>query len=119
MNRNIKKAHRANRLAKIQAIFNTVLICLGTFLCTGLTAFAEGENPTPTGVGGTNTFNTLVTVVFWIIRILVLIPGGVALVKLVNSFSDENPRDRNNALITIIAAAAAFAFTFVIEGLIK
>lgn len=118
MNRNMKKAHRTNRLAKIQAIFNTVLICLGTFLCTGMTAFADGENPNPTGLGGTATFNTLVTVVFWIIRILVLIPGGVALVKLVNSFSDENPRDRNNALITIVASAAAFAVTFIIENFI-
>ena len=70
------------------------------------------------GLGGTATFNTLVTVVFWIIRILVLIPGGVALVKLVNSFSDENPRDRSNALITIVASAAAFAVTFIIENFI-
>ena len=90
-----------------------------------MTAFAaasagsNSENTKPTNIGGASTMNTAVSIVFWVIRVAIILIGGApGIVKVVQGQSDENPRDRNAGLATIGIAGAAFAATFAIQGLI-
>lgn len=106
---------------RLTAIKLGIIACtIAMAMCNGMFTFAaNSENTDPTGLGGTNTMNTMVTVVFWVVRILVLFIGGVpAVIKIVQGQSDENPRDRNAGLATAGITGAAFAATFVIQALI-
>ena len=96
----------------------TIAMAMGT---TAMMAFAANdENATPSQVTNTGTMNTIISVVFWVIRIIILIAGGgPALIKIVQGQSDENPRDRNAGIIAAVVTGACFAASFAIEGLIK
>lgn len=86
-----------------------------------ITAHAEegaGGDALPAGVQ-TAKMSSLLDIVFWVIRIIVLIVGGVSgIPKIVQGQADENPRDRNNGLAVIAIAGAAFGATFAIRNLI-
>lgn len=108
--------------------FRLTVIKLGVLACTVAMAMcnamftfaANDENTAPTGVGGTKTMNTMISVVFWVLRIIIIFVGGVpGGVKIVQGQSDENPRDRNAGLATIGITGAVFAATFAIEALVK
>lgn len=108
--------------------FRLMTIKLGIIACTVAMAMcnamftfaANDENTAPTGIGGTATMNTMITVVFWIVRIIVIFVGGVpGGIKIVQGQSDENPRDRNAGLATIGITGAVFAVSFAIEALVK
>lgn len=108
--------------------FRLMTIKLGIIACTVAMAMcnamftfaANDENTAPDGLAGTATMNKMITVVFWIVRILVLFIGGVpGIPKIVQGQADENPRDRNAGLAVIGVTGAAFAATFVIEALVK
>lgn len=82
----------------------------------GLVSFAAETAPTG---ADTSVMKTLVTVVFWIIRIAIIIIGGApSLIKIVQGQTDENPRDRNAGIAGIVITGAAVAGTFVVSGLI-
>lgn len=95
----------------------TIVACTLAMMCnTAMCAFAAGE---PTAEDKT-TMNTLTTLVFWIIRIAILIiGGGPSLIKIVQGQTDENPRDRNAGIAGLVVTGAAFAGTFVVAGLIN
>lgn len=81
-------------------------------------AFAVNNENTQNGVK-TSTMSTLIGIVFWVVRAIILIVGLVpGLIKVVQGQSDENPRDRNNGLATIVVAGAAFAATFPLADVI-
>jgi dipeptide/tripeptide permease len=62
---------------------------------------------------GTTTMTTLVSIVFWAVRLIILAVGVVpAVIKIVQGQSDENTRDRNAGIATIIIAGICFAATF-------
>ena len=95
----------------------TVIIAMGN----SMTAFAKtnGENADPSGLGGSGTMSTAITIVFWIVRVLIILIGGVpGVIKTVQGQADENPRDRNAGLATIGIAGATFAASFAVEALI-
>ena len=98
----------------------TIAACtLAMMSGTGMAALAaNGENAAPDGTQ-TGTMSTLVGVVFWIIRIAILIiGGGPSLIKIVQGQTDENPRDRNAGIAGLVVTGAAFAATFVVASLI-
>lgn len=98
----------------------TIAACTLAMMCsTAMVAFADNaENAAPDGTK-TTTMTTLVGVVFWIIRIAILIiGGGPSLIKVVQGQTDENPRDRNAGIAGLVITGAAFAATFVVAGLI-
>lgn len=121
------KTNRTNKRVNVKK-FRSIVIRIAAMacaaaiaMCNNMVAFASvnGENGTPAGVGGGGTFGSLVDVVFWIIRILIIIIGAApALVKIVQSQSDENPRDRNSGIAALVVSGAAFAATFLIRNLI-
>lgn len=105
---------------RMAAIKLTIAACTLAMMCsTAMVTFADnGENANPDGVK-TSTMSTLVGVVFWIIRIAILIiGGGPSLIKIVQGQTDENPRDRNAGIVGLVVTGAAFAATFVVQGLI-
>lgn len=104
---------------RMAAIKLTIAACTLAMMCsTAMVTFADNENAAPDGVK-TGTMSTLVGVVFWIIRIAILIiGGGPSLIKIVQGQTDENPRDRNAGIVGLVVTGAAFAATFVVQGLI-
>lgn len=107
---------------RLAAIKLGIIACtVAMTLCNGAIAFAANDdNTAPDGLAGTATMNKMITVVFWIVRILVLFIGGVpGIPKIVQGQADENPRDRNAGLAVIGVTGAAFAATFVVEALVK
>lgn len=100
----------------------SLIVCtLAVFCCnTFMLAFADNaENAKPSGVGGSNTMNNMVNLVFWIIRIAVLLMGGApGIIKVVQGQADENPRDRNSGLAALGITGVAFGATFLVQSLI-
>ena len=123
MKNTIKKIN-VNKLRKFNIKLCVMLGTIAMALCNTMTAFAasagkNSENTKPTNIGGASTMNTAVSIVFWVIRVAIILIGGApGIVKVVQGQSDENPRDRNAGLATIGIAGAAFAATFAIQGLI-
>lgn len=106
------------RLAVIRLAITACTIAMA--ICNAAITFAANEeNATPEGIGGTNTMNNMINVVFWIVRIIIILVGGVpGGIKIVQGQSDENPRDRNAGLATIGITGAVFGATFLIQKLI-
>lgn len=106
------------RLAVIKLAITACIIAMA--MCSGMITFANDENTTPDGVSsGNNTMSTLTAVVFWVVRTIILVSGGVpGLIKINQGQADENPRDRNAGIACIVVAGFCFAATFVIEKLI-
>ncbi len=112
---------RKKDYSKTARKIGTVLTLALSMLVFGLTAFAAGttDNPAPDGVK-TETMISLMGIVWWLVRVAVLIIGGVpSIIKIVQGQSDENPRDRNAGITTLIICAACFGATFAIEALIS
>ena len=77
-----------------------------------------GDNSAPTGVS-TTTMNGLSDIIWWLVRVAVLAIGGIpAVIKIVQGQADENPRDRNAGIATLVITAAVFGATFAIQALI-
>ncbi len=94
----------------------TAMSIAGTAM-TALAAEGDGSD-TPAGIQ-TDKMSSLLDIVFWIIRIIVLIIGCVSgIPKVVQGQADENPRDRNNGLAVLGIAGAAFGATFAVRTLI-
>ena len=76
-----------------------------------------GIGDAPSSVN-TATYKTLVTLVFWVVRIVVLgltaIPG---LVKIAQGVGNEDVRERNGGISLLVIGGALFAATFAIEAL--
>lgn len=74
---------------------------------------------TPDDVDPSN-MSALLSIIFWLVRIIIacigIIPG---IIKIVQGQSDENPRDRNSGIVSVVLAAAGVAATFAIEGWFK
>ena len=59
------------------------------------------------------------TIIWWLVRVAVLAIGGIpAVIKIVQGQADENPRDRNAGIATLVITAAVFGATFAIQALI-
>ena len=107
--KNILSAQKANRIAKAKASFLTAL----------MTAYADnGENQAPEGIGGTSTMTTTINIVFWAVRIIIIIIASPGVIKIVQGQADENPRDRNAGIATVAVAGVCFAASFAIQNLI-
>lgn len=114
----IKKVNRF----KLNAIKATLAVTTAMMFMANsamLTFAANEENGDPTGLGGGTTMGNMVGLVFWAVRVLVLLVGGVpGVMKVVQGQADENTKDRNQGLATLGITGAAFAASFVVESLI-
>lgn len=120
MKNSIRKFNvRKFRLAAIKLAITACTIAMAMCSTIMMSFAANSENSTPAGSGGTTTMNTAVDIVFWVVRIAIVLIGGVpGVIKIVQGQADENPRDRNAGLATIGITGVAFAATFMVKALI-
>ncbi len=117
--KNILSAQKAKRIAKAKASFLTALMTVIAMLGSAMTAYADnGENQAPEGIGGTSTMTTTINIVFWAVRIIIIIIAIPGVIKIVQGQADENPRDRNAGIATVAVAGVCFAASFAIQNLI-
>lgn len=115
----ITKSSRQVRKEKLIAkakkyIFVSLAVTM--LMSCSLVAFAAPA--APSGVD-TATMGTLADIVWWIVCIAILAVGGIpAIVKIVQGQADENSRDRNAGIATLLIAAAGFGATFAIDSAI-
>lgn len=115
-----KQVKRERTVRKVQKYISVSAIVMLTLMMSALTVFADGEvsTGTPEGVD-TSTVSSFGSIIWWIVRIVILALGGIpGLINFVKGMSDEDHRQRNGGLITLIATAAAFAATFALQGII-
>ena len=115
----ITKSSRQVRKEKLIAKANKyifVSLAVTILMSCSLVAFAAPAAP---GGVDTATMGTLADIVWWIVRIASLAVGGIpAIVKIVQGQADENSRDRNAGIATLLIAAAGFGATFAIDSAI-
>ena len=100
-----------------KAVSSTSAVLLSCVLMA-YSAFAEGGIGNAPSSVDTATYDTLVTLVFWVVRIVVLgltaIPG---VIKVAQGVGNEDVRERNGGLSLLIIGGALFAGTFALEQL--
>lgn len=120
--KNALKKFNAHKFRLTATRIFTTACSIAMMLCFAtMTAWAgsnNAENTAPDGVK-TGTMDTLITIIFWILRIFIIVAGGVpATIKIVNGVSDENPRERNSGFVAIGITGVCFAATFAIQALV-
>ena len=112
----LKTERRIRKFQKIASVTTAVVLML---IVSSLTVFATtGDNTAPSGVQ-TSTMNGLSNIIWWVVRVAVLAIGGIpAIIKIVQGQADENPRDRNAGIATLVVTAAVFGASFAIQNLI-
>ena len=118
-----KQVKRDRTIRKVQKYISVFAVVMLMLMVSAITVFATGATPatnsTPAGVD-TSTMSQFGTIIWWIVRIVILAAGGVpGLIKLVQGFSDEDNRSRNAGIITLIVTGAAFGATFALQQIIN
>lgn len=113
--KNLKAVRKSRLAAKGKATLMAMILTLAALMNIGMSAFAA--DAAPSGVN-TTTMDTLITIVFWVIRIMVLAPAIPSIQKISEGQSNEDARTRNSGIIGVIVAGACFAATFAIEALL-
>ena len=114
-----KQIARERKLGKFKKAVG-VTAMTATMLASSMSVFAANtENSAPSNVS-TSTMSTMINIIMWIVRIAILAIGGIpGLIKIVQGQQEENPRDRNNGIVSVVIAGVAFAATFAIAALIN
>ena len=105
--------NKQNQIKKflVMSIVTILAFTAQSFLISANGIFGD----TPTGVG-TTEMSTLVSIAFWIVRII-LGAGGLitAFIKIGQGISDEDERKRNSGIVALIATIALIGATFAVE----
>lgn len=113
-----KQVKTERRIHKFRKYVSVTALVAAILVVSSMCVFADGDNSAPAGVK-TDTMNSLSDIIWWIVRIAVAAIGGIpAIIKIVQGQSDENPRDRNAGIATLLITAAGFGATFAIETII-
>ena len=115
-----KQITRERKLHKFQKAVGIACFTAAMLAASSLSVFAaNSENSAPSNVS-TTTMSTMINIIMWIVRIAILAIGGIpGLIKIVQGQQEENPRDRNNGIVSVVIAGVAFAATFAIAALIN
>ncbi len=109
----MKKAFR--KITKVISITTTILL---SNVLLAYSAFAEGGIGNAPSSVDTATYDTLVTLVFWVVRIVVLgLTAIPRLIKIAQGIGNEDVRERNGGISLMVIGGALFAATFAIEAL--
>jgi len=118
-----KQVKRDRTIRKAQKYISVFAVVMLMLMVSAITVFATGATPatnsTPAGVD-TSTMSQFGTIIWWIVRIVILAAGGVpGMIKLVQGFSDEDNRSRNAGIVTLIVTGAVFGATFALQQIIN
>lgn len=73
---------------------------------------AKDDIPSDYGIG------ELVAILFWIARVVIIVVGGgISLIKIVKGKSDENPKEVNEGLAILASTGVIFAATFAVQAI--
>ena len=119
----VKRDRTIRKVQKYISVFAVVMLMLMvsavTVFATGGTGATPATNTTPAGVD-TSTMSQFGTIIWWIVRIVILAVGGVpGIIKVVQGISDEDNRGRNAGIVTLIATGAGFGATFALQQIIN
>lgn len=122
MTKTEKQVKKERTVRKVQKYITVALTVMMVLTMSSVMVFATGgttgDNTAPNGVS-TTTMSGLSDIIWWLVRVAVLAIGGIpAVIKIVQGQSDENPRDRNAGIATLVITAAVFGATFAIQTLI-
>lgn len=118
----ITTTNKSNKIVhKLQKYISVVSLLLMALMMSAVTVYAEGgaaASGQPANVD-TSTMGELGTIVWWIVRIVILavgaIPGGI---NLVQGLNDQDNRQRNIGLTVLVVTGAVFAATFAFSSII-
>ena len=119
MTKTAKQVKTERTVRKVQKYITVALTVMMVLAISSVMVFAtDPDNNAPANVQ-TATMNGLSTIIWWLVRVAVLAIGGIpAVIKIVQGQADENPRDRNAGIATLVITAAVFGATFAIQNLI-
>ena len=119
MTKTAKQVKTERTVRKVQKYITVALTVMIVLAISSVMVFAtDPDNNAPANVQ-TATMNGLSTIIWWLVRVAVLAIGGIpAVIKIVQGQADENPRDRNAGIATLVITAAVFGATFAIQNLI-
>ena len=116
-NTQVKHDRTVRKAQKYISIAAVVMLML---MMSGLTVFATGATASgqPANVD-TSTMGQFGNIVWWLVRIVILAVGAIpGLINLIKGISDQDDRQRNVGLITLVITGAVFAATFALSGII-
>ena len=118
-----KQVKTERTIRKVQKYITVALTVMMVLAMSTVMVFATGESTTSDNTAPANvqtaTMSGLSTIIWWLVRVAVLAIGGIpAVIKIVQGQADENPRDRNAGIATLVITAAVFGATFAIQALI-
>jgi len=116
----IKKISKKHKIHNFIKTLSVTAMTAAMFAVSAMTVFAANdENAAPENIS-TDTMSAMINIIMWIVRIAILAIGGIpGLIKIVQGQQEENPRDRNNGIVSVVIAGVAFAATFAIAALIN
>ena len=116
----IKKISKKHKFHNFTKTLSVTAMTAAMFAVSAMTVFAANdENAAPENIS-TDTMSAMINIIMWIVRIAILAIGGIpGLIKIVQGQQEENPRDRNNGIVSVVIAGVAFAATFAIAALIN
>ena len=116
----IKKISNKCRIRNFTKILGVTAMTAAMFAMSAMTVLAANdENAAPENIS-TGTMSAMINIIMWIVRIAIITIGGIpGLIKIVQGQQEENPRDRNNGIVSVVIAGVAFAATFAIAALIN
>ena len=122
MTKTAKQVKTERTVRKVQKYITVALTVMIVLAISSVMVFATdgttSDNTAPTNVE-TATMSGLSAIIWWLVRVAVLAIGGIpAVIKIVQGQADENPRDRNAGIATLVITAAVFGATFAIQNLI-
>ena len=119
MTKTAKQVKTERTVRKVQKYITVALTVMMVLAISSVMVFAtDPDNNAPEGVS-TTTMSGLSDIIWWLVRVAVLAIGGIpAVIKIVQGQADENPRDRNAGIATLVITAAVFGATFAIQNLI-
>ena len=123
MTKTAKQVKTERTVRKVQKYITVALTVMIVLAISSVMVFATTDGTTSDNTAPTNvqtaTMSGLSAIIWWLVRVAVLAIGGIpAVIKIVQGQADENPRDRNAGIATLVITAAVFGATFAIQNLI-
>ena len=118
-----KQNKRDRTVRKVQKYISVAAVVMMMLIMSAVTVFAAGTTGAaasgqPANVD-TTTMNESGSIVWWLVRIVILAIGGIpGVINLVKGLSDQDDRQRNIGLIVLVVTGAAVAATFELSGVI-
>ena len=108
----VAQVRKDRKIGKFKKAVGITAMTAAMLAMSSLTAFAaNGENTAPSNVS-TSTMSTMINIIMWIVRIAILAIGGIpGLIKIVQGQQEENPRDRNNGIVSVVIAIPVIVTT--------